>query len=39
MTGIPVRTLHYYDEADLLKPNRQASGHRIPSKPGSSLDL
>ncbi|MBW8349145.1 MerR family transcriptional regulator [Bacillus sp. IITD106] len=29
MTGIPVRTLHYYDEADLLKPSRQASGHRI----------
>lgn len=29
MTGIPVRTLHYYDESDLLKPNRQANGHRI----------
>lgn len=29
MTGIPVRTLHYYDEIGLLKPQRQASGHRI----------
>lgn len=29
MTGIPVRTLHYYDEKGLLQPNRQASGHRI----------
>lgn len=29
MTGIPVRTLHYYDEAGLLKPNRQPNGHRI----------
>jgi len=28
MTGIPVRTLHYYDETGLLKPSRQDSGHR-----------
>lgn len=27
-TGIPIRTLHYYEEAGLLLPNRQASGHR-----------
>ncbi len=29
MTDIPVRTLHYYDELDLLKPKRGTSGHRI----------
>lgn len=28
MTGIPVRTLHYYDEIGLLKPNKLPSGHR-----------
>lgn len=29
MTGIPVRTLHYYDDIGLLQPKRQASGHRV----------
>lgn len=29
MTGIPVRTLHYYDEIGLLKPQRRESGHRM----------
>ncbi|MDR4318875.1 MerR family transcriptional regulator [Niallia circulans] len=29
LTGIPVRTLHYYEEMGLIKPHRQASGHRI----------
>lgn len=28
MTGIPIRTLHYYDEAGLLKPNRRPNGRR-----------
>lgn len=28
LTGIPVRTLHYYDEVGLLKPRRLPSGHR-----------
>jgi DNA-binding transcriptional MerR regulator len=29
MTGIPVRTLHYYDDIGLLQPRRQESGHRV----------
>ncbi|PYY30966.1 MerR family transcriptional regulator [Paenibacillus illinoisensis] len=29
LTGIPVRTLHYYEERGLLKPQRQESGHRV----------
>ncbi|WP_372628939.1 MerR family transcriptional regulator [Cohnella sp.] len=29
LSGIPVRTLHHYDEMGLLRPRRQASGHRI----------
>lgn len=29
MTGIPVRTLHYYDDIGLLHPQRQGSGHRV----------
>ncbi|NRG30962.1 MerR family DNA-binding transcriptional regulator [Bacillus circulans] len=26
LTGIPVRTLHYYEEMGLIKPHRQAVG-------------
>lgn len=29
LSGIPVRTLHYYEEVGLLCPHRQANGHRI----------
>ncbi|NLY45466.1 MAG: MerR family transcriptional regulator [Tissierella sp.] len=29
MTGIPIRTLYYYDEMGLLKPDRQKNGHRV----------
>lgn len=29
LSGIPVRTLHYYDEVGLLRPHRRASGHRV----------
>lgn len=29
MTGIPIRTLHYYDEIGLLSPGKQPSGRRI----------
>ncbi|WP_238653844.1 MerR family transcriptional regulator [Paenibacillus piscarius] len=29
LSGIPVRTLHYYDEVGLLRPRRRASGHRF----------
>lgn len=29
LSGIPVRTLHYYEEVGLLCPRRQTSGHRI----------
>jgi DNA-binding transcriptional MerR regulator len=29
LTGIPVRTLHYYEELGLLKPTRQENGHRV----------
>jgi len=29
LSGIPVRTLHYYEEVGLLHPRRQTSGHRI----------
>lgn len=29
MTGIPIRTLHYYDDIGLLCPDKQPSGHRI----------
>ncbi|MFC6333844.1 MerR family transcriptional regulator [Paenibacillus septentrionalis] len=28
MTGLSIRTLHYYDEIGLLKPQRQGGGHR-----------
>ncbi|WP_179290378.1 MerR family transcriptional regulator [Shouchella clausii] len=29
LTGISVRTLHYYEELGLLKPFRQENGHRV----------
>ncbi len=29
LSGVSVRTLHYYDEIDLLKPKRRTSGYRI----------
>ncbi|MDO7282598.1 MULTISPECIES: MerR family transcriptional regulator [Shouchella] len=29
LTGVPVRTLHYYEELGLLNPLRQANGHRV----------
>ncbi|WP_181438817.1 MerR family transcriptional regulator [Paenibacillus sambharensis] len=29
LSGIPIRTLHYYEEAGLLCPRRQDNGHRI----------
>lgn len=29
LSGIPVRTLHYYEEVGLLCPHRQENGHRI----------
>lgn len=30
MTGLTVRTLHYYDEIDILKPSKTTeSGHRL----------
>lgn len=28
LSGIPIRTLHYYEEAGLLSPRRQDNGHR-----------
>lgn len=28
LSGIPIRTLHYYEEVGLLCPQRQANGHR-----------
>ncbi|GBF77759.1 MerR family transcriptional regulator [Paenibacillus sp. 598K] len=28
LSGIPIRTLHYYEEAGLLAPSRQDNGHR-----------
>ncbi|MHB1453785.1 MAG: MerR family transcriptional regulator [Saccharofermentanales bacterium] len=32
LTGISVRTLHYYDETGLLRPDKTASGYRIYSR-------
>lgn len=29
LSGIPIRTLHYYEEAGLLCPRRQENGHRF----------
>lgn len=29
LSGISIRTLHYYEEAGLLRPDRQKNGHRI----------
>jgi len=29
LSGVSVRTLHYYDEIDLLKPDRTSSGYRV----------
>ncbi|QTH40671.1 MerR family transcriptional regulator [Cohnella sp. LGH] len=29
LSGIPIRTLHYYEEVGLLRPRRLPSGHRI----------
>ncbi|WP_018750727.1 MerR family transcriptional regulator [Paenibacillus sanguinis] len=29
LSGIPIRTLHYYEEVGLLNPRRQDNGHRI----------
>jgi len=29
LSGVSVRTLHYYDEIDLLKPARTAAGYRV----------
>jgi len=29
LSGVSVRTLHYYDEIDILKPDRTSSGYRV----------
>ena len=29
LSGVPIRTLHYYEEIGLLHPNRRDNGHRI----------
>lgn len=29
LSGVSIRTLHYYDAIDLLKPERRASGYRV----------
>ena len=28
-TGLPIKTLHYYEEIKLVVPNRQENGYRV----------
>ncbi|GAB2575478.1 MerR family DNA-binding transcriptional regulator [Gracilibacillus alcaliphilus] len=38
-TDVSVRTLHYYDETNILKPKRDAStGHRVYEKDDTTFD-